>query len=198
MELAWKIKNIGHDLGADDISFEPIVAFGPHSAIPHHHNTATKLKKGDTLLVDMGMKYKGYCSDMTRTFFFGKPSAQQQKVYELVLEAQEAGIKKIKSGVATKKVDEAARKALGNYEEYFKHSLGHGIGLEVHEMPSLSGRSTEILKENMIVTVEPGIYLDGKFGVRIEDMGRVTAKGYENFTGAAKVFSSSIVPVRGA
>ncbi|MEK7146509.1 MAG: M24 family metallopeptidase, partial [Patescibacteria group bacterium] len=86
----------------------------------------------------------------------------------------------------------------GKYEKYFKHSLGHGIGLEVHEMPSLSGRSKEILKENMIVTVEPGIYLDGKFGVRIEDMGRVTAKGYENFTGAAKDFSSSIVPVRGA
>ncbi|MEK7146510.1 MAG: Xaa-Pro peptidase family protein, partial [Patescibacteria group bacterium] len=108
LELAWKIKTIGHDLGAEDISFEPIVAFGPYSAIPHHHNTNTKLKSGDTLLVDMGMKYKGYCSDMTRTFFFGKPSAEQRKIYELVLAAQEAGIKKIKAGIAAKKVDEAA------------------------------------------------------------------------------------------
>ncbi len=181
-ELAWKIKTIGHDLGAEDISFEPIVAFGPNSATPHHQNSAKKLKMGDLVLIDMGMKYKGYCSDMTRTLFTKKPTAEQENVYFKVLEAQELAIKALKAGVKCSKLDKIARDSMGSDASHFGHSLGHGIGLDVHEAPNLSSRSKDTLKENMIVTVEPGIYLPGKFGVRIEDMGRVTKTGYENFT----------------
>lgn len=186
LEIAWQIKVLGHERGADDISFEPIVAFGPHSAIPHHQNTTRKLKARDIVLIDMGMKYKGYCSDMTRTFFMGKPSAEQAKVYDLVLSAQKAGIAATRAGVKAAEVDAAARAVMGDLAQYFGHSLGHGIGLDVHEFPSVSSRSQAILQEGMVVTMEPGIYLPGKFGVRIEDMGQVTQKGYENFTKVEK------------
>jgi Xaa-Pro aminopeptidase len=185
-EIAWRVKSIGHELGAEDISFEPIIAFGSNSSTPHHQNTDRRYEAGDLVLIDMGMKYKGYCSDMTRTIFTARPTREQEAVYKIVLDSQLAGIAAIKAGVKCKDVDKAARKVMGPLQEYFGHSLGHGIGLDVHEMPSLSGKSTEILKENMIVTVEPGIYLEGKFGVRIEDMGRVTRRGYENFTMAPK------------
>lgn len=188
LELAWKVKQIGHDLGAEDISFEPIIAFGANSAIPHHQNSLKKFKMGDVVLVDMGMKVKGYCSDMTRTFFTKKPTAEQENVYFKVLEAQEAAIRALKAGVKCAKLDKIARDTMGADAQHFGHSLGHGIGLDVHESPSLSSRSKDTLKENMIVTVEPGIYLPGKFGVRIEDMGRVTKTGYENFTKFEKLF----------
>ncbi len=182
MELAWQIKMLGYKMGADDISFEPIVAFGEHSAAPHHQNTDRKLKKTDIVLIDMGMKYKGYCSDMTRTFFMNKASSEQANVYNLVLEAQEAAISKIKAGIKTKVIDNEARLKMGNLEKDFQHSLGHGIGLEVHEKPSLSQKSKEVLQKGMVVTVEPGIYLPGKFGIRIEDMGEVLSNGFDNFT----------------
>jgi Xaa-Pro aminopeptidase len=185
-EIAWKIKVIGHDFGAEDISFEPIVAFGANSAVPHHQNTRKKLKKSDIVLIDMGMKYKGYCSDMTRTFLPKKPSALQVEVYQKVLDAQKAAIKAVKSGVKVAKLDQIARDSMGEFAEYFGHSLGHGIGLDVHESPGVSTRSKEVLKENMVVTMEPGIYLPGKFGVRIEDMGRVTQSAYDNFTNFTK------------
>lgn len=181
LELAWKIKTIGHDLGAEDISFEPIVAFGPHSAIPHHQNTSTKLKKTDVILVDMGMKYQGYCSDMTRTFLPEKYTNEQEAVYSKVRTAQEEAINALKAGVKASKLDEIARKSMGEEAQFFGHSLGHGIGLDVHESPNLSRRSKDVLKAGMVVTVEPGIYLDGRFGVRIENCGLVTEKGYENF-----------------
>lgn len=186
LDLAWEIKAIGHELGAEDISFEPIVAFGSHSSTPHHSNSTRKLKAQDIVLIDMGMKFKGYCSDMTRTFFMGKPTAEQVAIYDLVLKAQLAGIAATKAGVKASAPDQAAREVMGELAEHFGHSMGHGIGLDVHEYPSVSGRSEAILKENMVVTMEPGIYLEGKFGVRIEDMGRVTATGYENFTKVAK------------
>lgn len=197
LEIAWKIKEIGHDFKAQDISFEPIVAFAKHSAIPHHQNTNKKLKKGDVLLIDMGMKYMDYCSDMTRTFFTNKPSLEESNIYSKVFESQKASILKIKAGVKCAQIDKIARNSMGkNYEKYFKHSLGHGIGLDVHEIPSLSSKSKDILKENMIVTVEPGIYLQGKFGVRIEDMGRVTKTGYENFTCSPKELQNVILKLR--
>lgn len=182
-ELAWKIRQIGHDQGlAEGCSFDPIVAFGPHSAIPHHHPTEQKLKANDTILIDMGMLYQGYCSDMSRTFFHGKASAEQENIYKRVLEAQEAAIKACKAGVKASTLSKTARKTMGEHEEHFKHALGHGIGLEVHEGPAVSSRSRDTLKAGMVITVEPGIYLEGRFGVRIEDMGQVTPKGYENFT----------------
>lgn len=170
LEVAWKIKEIGHELGAEDISFEPIVAFDNNTAVPHHQNTDRRLKKRDIVLIDMGMKYKGYCSDLTRTFFIGKPTPEKIAIYEKVAAAQQATIKAAKSGVSCAKLDEIARKTMGSDEEYFTHSLGHGIGLEVHESPSLFSKSKDKLKIGMVFTIEPGIYLPGKFGVRIEDM----------------------------
>lgn len=181
LELAWQIKAIGHELGAEDISFEPIVGFGPHSAIPHHQNTTTKLKTNELILVDMGMKFEGYCSDMTRTFLPAKPSAEQVNVYEKVLRAQTLAIEAIQPGVSCATLDQIARDSMGKDAKFFGHSLGHGVGLDVHEAPNLSSRSTDTLKIGMVVTVEPGIYLDGHFGVRIEDCGLVTEKGYQNF-----------------
>lgn len=170
LEIAWKIKTIGHELGAEDVSFEPIVAFGPNSAIPHHQNSTRKLKKKDTILIDMGMKYKGYCSDMTRTTFFGKPSLLQQNIYEKVEQAQKAAINAAKAGIKASQLDQIARQAMKENAEFFTHSLGHGLGLEIHEAPRLSTESKDVLKKNMVITIEPGIYLPGKFGVRIEDM----------------------------
>jgi Xaa-Pro aminopeptidase len=181
LQIAWQIKAIGHELGAEDISFEPIVGFGPHSAIPHHQNTSKKLKKSDIVLIDMGMKYKGYCSDMTRTMLPKKPTSRQINVYKKVLDAQLAAIKALKAGVKTATLDKIARQTMGEDAQHFGHSLGHGIGLDVHESPGLSSRSKDTLQAGMVVTVEPGIYLPGEFGVRIEDTGLVTEKGYDNF-----------------
>ena len=138
---------IGHELGAEDISFPPIVAFGPNSAIPHHQNTTRKLKKNDIVLIDMGMKYKGYCSDMTRTFFMSKPTNEQAHVYQLVLDAQLAAIEAVKPGIKVAKLDQIARDVMGDYAEHFGHSLGHGIGLDVHEAPGVSTRSKENSKK---------------------------------------------------
>ncbi len=171
-ELAWEIEKTGHDFGADTISFAPIVGFGPNSAIPHHQNSSKKLKKGDLILIDMGMKYQGYCSDMTRMIFTKKPTKLQHKIYSLVLEAQEKSISKLKAGVKGDEIDGVAREIIkkAGFGETFGHSLGHGIGLEVHEAPNLSQGYGKIIPENTIVTVEPGVYLENNFGVRIEDM----------------------------
>ncbi len=185
-EVAWQVQVLAHELGAEGLSFDTIVAFGPNSAVPHHQPTDRKLQKNDLVLMDMGMSFEGYASDMTRSFFMGKPSTEQARVYDLVLRSQEAGIQAVRAGVKCADVDAASREVMGKEARYFTHSLGHGIGMEVHETPSLSSKSKDILEENMIVTVEPGIYLPGKFGVRIEDMGRVTKTGYENFTRAEK------------
>ncbi len=170
LEIAWQIKVVGHELGAEDISFEPIVAFGSNSAIPHHQNSDRRLKENDTALIDMGLKYKGYCSDLSRTMFFGKTSLLQQNIYNKVDLAQKAAIATAKPGVTVAKLDRTAKKEMGEHAEFFTHALGHGLGLEIHEAPRLSTESPERLKENMVITVEPGLYLPGKFGVRIEDM----------------------------
>lgn len=170
------------------ISFKPIVALGPNSAIPHHQNTNRPFKKGDIVLIDMGFMHAGYCSDMTRTFFTKKPTAFEKKIYDLVLKAQESAIKHMKVGNTGGACDKIARDIISKagYGKNFGHSLGHGIGLEVHESPNVSHGSTDILVERCIVTSEPGIYLPGKFGVRIEDMICVTEKGPINLTLAPK------------
>jgi len=186
--IAWKIRELANKFGADDLSFETIVGINQNSATPHHHPTNKKFKKGDLVLIDMGVKVNGYCSDMTRTILPKKPSEQQKKVYNAVLEAQLEAMKIIKPGVRTAKADMRAREVIKNagYEGKFTHSLGHGVGLDIHEAPGLSNKSEDILQENSVVTVEPGIYLPGKFGVRIEDMGLVTKSGYKNFTKSIK------------
>lgn len=188
LDLAWKIKELGHQYGAEDISFDPIIAFNEHSALPHHAADKTKLKKGDLILVDMGMKYKGYCSDMSRMIFTKSPTKKQAEIYNLVLKAQLNAIDKIKAGTTGQKADALSRDIIkkAGYGEQYSHAGGHGIGLDIHEIPSLSEKYKKPLKESSIITVEPGIYLEGEFGVRIEDMILVTKNGNKKLTKISK------------
>ncbi|WP_457644370.1 M24 family metallopeptidase [Persephonella sp.] len=153
-------------------SFPAIVASGNHSAIPHYETSDFEIRWNAPLLIDMGMKYKGYCSDFTRTLFLGKVDSEIQKVYEIVKEAHIAAVDKVKAGVPVKEIDLAARDVIEKYGygEYFVHSTGHGVGIEIHEAPRISKNSDEILQENTVFTVEPGIYLPGKGGVRLENI----------------------------
>lgn len=194
-ELAWTIKKLAHDFGAEDVSFDPIVGFGSHSARPHHEPDHTNLKKGDIVLIDMGVKYKGYCSDMTRMLFTSTPTPKQKEIYNLVLAAQENAIKKIKAGISGINADKLSRDLIdkAGYKEQYGHAGGHGIGLDIHEIPSLSSGYKGPLPENSIVTVEPGIYLEGEFGVRIEDMILVTKSGNKNLTKIPKKLEKIIL-----
>lgn len=183
-ELAWKIKELGQKFGAEDVSFDPIVAFDANSALPHHDPGKTVLKKNSLVLIDMGMKYKGYCSDMTRTLLPPKPSKLQAEVYNLVLEAQLNALAKIKAGVTGKQADNFARSIIekAGYGEFFTHGTGHGVGLDIHEAPSLVEEYKGKFKAGSVITVEPGVYLVGKFGVRIEDMLYLGKGRTENLT----------------
>lgn len=193
-QIAWEIEQLGHMYGADTISFPPIVGFGANSGSPHHQNSDRKLKKGEIVLIDMGMKYKGYCSDMTRMIFTAKPTPLQAKIYNTVLEAQEAAIKKLHAGVLGSAADKISRDIIkkAGYGKTFGHSLGHGIGLEVHESPSLSTGFDSAIPENTVVTVEPGIYLENSFGVRIEDMLLVKRKNVVNLTKIPKKIEDAV------
>lgn len=181
-EIAGELEKIIKEHRAE-ISFPPIIAFGKNSAIPHHQTGDSKLEEGQIILLDFGAKLNGYCSDMTRTVFFGKPSERQKKIYETVLGAQQKAINFVKKQVKAKAVDKVAR-------DYIKskgfpdipHSLGHGIGLEVHEHPSLSPKSKDILKEGMVFSIEPGIYLPGFGGIRIEDLFVLEKNGLRQLT----------------
>ena len=153
-----------------DYSFPPIVAFGENSSIPHHEPSTVKLKKNQIVLLDFGVKINNYCSDMTRTIYFGKADKRFKEIYNLVLNAQKSAIEKIKSGSKASEIDNLARKVIKEKYEDFSHALGHGIGLEVHEAPTISSRSKELLKNGMIFSIEPGIYIPGYGGVRIEDI----------------------------
>ena len=148
-----------------------IIAGGPNGALPHAQVTQRKFKKGDLVVTDLTLRYKGYVSDATRTFAIGNISPKAKEAYEIVQESQKLGLKTVKPNVDCKDVDLACRKYIDekNYGQYFIHSTGHGIGLEVHELPTISYRSDTKLKENMAITVEPGIYIENKFGIRIED-----------------------------
>ena len=148
-----------------------IIAGGPNGALPHAQVSQRKFKKGDLVVTDLTLRYKGYVSDATRTFALGKISSQANEAYEIVKESQRLGLKSVKLNVDCKDVDSVCRKYIEekNYGQYFIHSTGHGIGLEVHEFPTISYRSNTKLKENMAITIEPGVYLENKFGIRIED-----------------------------
>lgn len=190
-QVAQAIRELAHKHGADGLAFEPIIAFGSHSSIPHHENTTKKLKKGDLILIDMGVIYHKYHSDMTRVLFTKAPTPKQKEVYLQVLSAQEAAIAALKPGKSAQSIDKIARKQLG---EPFTHSLGHGVGLEIHEQPSLSEENTERLKPGMVVTIEPGMYFPGKFGIRIEDMLLITQNGAKNLTKVKKRIKDCILP----
>lgn len=183
-ELEYRMRK----LGAERTSFETVVVSGEKSAMPHGKPSEKRLEYGDFVTIDFGCVYRGYCSDMTRTFAIGNISKEQKNVYDTVLAAQTEGLKSIRAGVCGADCDAAARNVIKNagYGEYFGHALGHGVGIEIHELPTLSPRSNIILKENMAVTCEPGIYIGGMGGVRIEDLVIVKKDGCDNLSSFAK------------
>lgn len=170
-QLAAELEYNFRKNGAGGTSFDTIVAFGKNAAVPHHETGDTKLKKNECVLMDFGCTYKGYCSDMTRTMFFGTPDEEFEKVYLAVLLAHKTAAEKIKAGITGKEADKYARDVLDSlgYGKYFTHSLGHGIGVNIHEFPTLSPKGEATLEDGMVFSDEPGVYINGKFGVRIED-----------------------------
>ncbi len=161
-----------------EVSFPPIIACAANAAEPHHQTNTTELTRG-FCVIDLGLKINGYCSDMSRTIFIGEPIQEEIEIYELVKKAQAAATALIKPGVKACEIDRVCREILGGYENNFIHGLGHGVGTAVHEWPSISATSQAILKEGMIITIEPGIYFSGKFGIRIEDDILVNSVGFE-------------------
>lgn len=160
------------ELGASGVSFDTIVAFGESGAEPHHVPTDKRLQKGMFVTIDMGAVVEGLCSDFTRTFAFGDIDEEQRRVYDTVYEAQKLALSAVADGTACRAADAAARDHIARcgYGEFYIHGTGHGVGTEIHEPPTLNARSEEILAAGQVVTVEPGIYLPGRMGVRIEDM----------------------------
>lgn len=176
--LDFQIRKLGATNG-----FETIVAFGPNASRPHHQPGKRKLKKKDTVLIDFGAKYKGYCCDITRCFVVGRPTPFYKKVYDVVQQAQTAALKMIKAGAEMVKVDAAPREVISKYDfPVYGYGTGHGFGLEIHEMPFLKVESRGELKAGDVLTIEPGIYIPGKLGVRIEDDVLVTETGYKILT----------------
>lgn len=187
-DVAAMYKQISAGLGSSKPSFAPLICFGANCAEPHHDTDDTQLKTGDSVILDVGLTWQSYCSDMTRTVFMGNPSDEQKRVYDLVCAANAAGRAAVRPGIPLKDVDRAARKVIedGGYGPQFIHRTGHGIGLEVHEFPDVSATSEVIAKPGMIFSVEPGIYLPGKFGVRVEDLVVVTENGCETLNKAPR------------
>ncbi len=187
-DAAAEIEYRMRKLGAEGAAFETIVAAGERAALPHARPGAARLEAGKPVLVDMGANLAGYMSDMTRVAHFGPPSREFARLYDAVLEAQQAALQVARAGVSASRVDKAARMALKarGLDRYFTHSTGHGVGLEIHEGPRLGAKSEDALEAGMVVTVEPGIYLSGKAGVRIEDTVLVTRTGAEILTSVSK------------
>ncbi len=171
-DVAWAMERTMRELGADGLSFETIVASGPNGAKAHHHPTDRKLELGDGVVVDMGALYDGYCSDITRTFVLGKASTKFRKVYDTVLAAQETAAATARAGMTGGEIDGLARAVIeeAGYGDSFGHSLGHGIGIAVHELPGVGPKSEGPVEDGMVFSIEPGIYLTGWGGVRIEDL----------------------------
>lgn len=189
-EIALDLEFALRKQGASGRSFDFIVASGQRSALPHGVASAKKIERGDLVTMDFGAIYERYCSDMTRTVFVGKPQAKHRDIYQIVLEAQLAAIAALKPGMTGKEGDAVARDVIAKagYGEHFGHGLGHSLGLEIHETPRLSIREEKVLEPGMLLTVEPGIYLPGWGGVRIEDVVLVTNFGVEVLTESAKQF----------
>ncbi|MEX2457435.1 MAG: aminopeptidase P family protein [Actinomycetota bacterium] len=178
-DLAIELEFAMRQAGGDGLAFDTIAAFGENAAEPHHAPTTRQLRRGDVVELDFGALVDGYHSDMTRTVAFGEPRAEIREIYEIVRAAQQAGIDAVRAGVDGQDADAASRKVIedAGYGDRFGHSLGHGVGLEIHEGPSLRRATSEIVPAGAVVTVEPGIYLPGIGGVRIEDMVEVTEDG---------------------
>ena len=185
--VAALLEHCARTRGADGMSFETIVASGSRSALPHGRATAQRLPRKGFLTLDFGVILNGYCSDMTRTVFLGRPTQRERFTYDAVRDAQQAAVAAVKPGVSCGEVDEAARSVLrkAGLAEYFTHSTGHGVGLEIHEAPRIAADQSQSLLPGMVVTIEPGIYIAGEFGVRIEDMVAVTRQGGQVLTPAS-------------
>lgn len=182
IDIALELEISMRRAGAESPSFDTIVASAENSAMPHAAPTTEKIKTGQSITIDMGLVLSGYCSDMTRNFVVGEPDRKYLKIHRLVRKAQIAGMKAVRAGATAADVDRAARKIIsdGGYGKNFGHSLGHGVGLAVHEEPRVSSKSRRKLKAGMIITIEPGIYIPGWGGVRLENMGVVREDGFEN------------------
>ena len=187
-EIALAIESAARRAGASAMSFETIVAGGPRSALPHGVATSARLPRRGFVTLDFGVVLDGYCSDMTRTVHLGRPSPEERAVYDAVLGAQLAAVSRVAPGVSGAEVDQAARAPLqrAGFGRCFTHSTGHGVGLEIHEGPRLAANVQEKLRPGMVITVEPGVYLPGRFGVRIEDMVLVTEQASELLTLSTK------------
>ncbi len=188
MDIALEIEYFMKKQGASGLSFDTIAISGARTSLPHGVPTNKKIEAGDFVTLDFGCVLEGYCSDMTRTVVVGKASEEQKKVYNTVKTAQQIGLDTIGEGIGCAECDKAARDYITccGYGQYFRHSLGHGVGLLVHELPNLSPKSEFVLEKNMVVSCEPGIYIPGFGGVRIEDLVAVTEDGCENLTRVTK------------
>lgn len=166
------------------MSFDTTVLTGDKAASPHGKTGDRKLQEGDLVLFDLGVVHKGYCSDITRTLALGEPGEEQKKVYDIVLKSETAALEAVKPGVTAAELDQISRKVItdAGYGDYFTHRLGHGLGISVHEFPSIHGANPMTMEKGMVFTLEPGIYVPGKVGVRIEDDVAVTENGYEVLT----------------
>ena len=187
-EIAAKLQYDMLRFGAMRMSFDPIVASGPNGSRPHAIPGPRKIQRGEFVTMDFGCVYGGYCSDMTRTVAIGEPTEELKKVYHIVLEAQLAGIAAARAGVPGKSIDAAARKVIeeAGYGEYFGHGYGHSVGIEIHESPNANTRDESLMPVGAAVSAEPGIYLPGKFGVRIEDVTILTENGCIDITQSPK------------
>lgn len=185
-EIAYEIESYFLRNGADGLAFETIVASGKNSSKPHAITTEKQIEKGDPITIDFGCKYQGYCSDMTRTIFAGYVPDRMKPIYDLVLKDQLQTLEDMKEGANIRNLSRRVESDFKLYGHSLIHSLGHGLGLDIHEIPYISGKNDNILKENMVVTDEPGIYLPGEFGVRIEDTVLITKTGCINLTKSDK------------
>jgi Xaa-Pro aminopeptidase len=188
LDVSWDVTRLFHEEGGEGLAFESIVGSGPTGSRPHAHAGDRVIGKGELVVVDAGCTVDGYASDYTRTFATGPLDGEAQEAYAVVLEAQRVGLETIRAGVAAIDVDSAARAVVeaSPFAGMFGHGLGHGLGLDVHEEPRMSTETSDILEPGNVVTVEPGVYVEGKFGVRIEDDVVVTADGIENLTALRK------------
>lgn len=188
-QIARKLLEIMEDLGSEDAAFPPIIASGKGSALPHHRTSHKKIKKGEPVLLDFGAKVNGYCSDLTRVVYVGKAPRKFRKHYNLVLKTQKAVINSVRprlSELTAEKLHQTALNVLGRQAKFMLHGVGHGIGLEVHEKPFLRAGTKDKLREGMVITIEPGLYYEGRYGIRIEDFGVVTKSGFQILSKAKK------------
>jgi Xaa-Pro aminopeptidase len=185
-EVAFQLEMKLRDFGKYKLSFPVIVAFGENSAVPHHKPGNRQLKFRENILIDCGVKFENYCSDMTRNFFLGSPSSDYLEKFEILLNAQEKTLQKFQIGQKLLAAQEFCKQELGNFAGFFTHSLGHGVGLDIHELPSFSEKEQAIFTTGQVVTCEPGIYFPAKFGIRIEDQVLITKDGPEILTKTPK------------